>query len=254
MDIRFDGQVALITGASSGIGRASAIEFAKSGAKVVVNYNSNQQAAEEIVRQIKAEGGEAVAVQANVAVKADVDRLVQETLSAFNGRIDILFNNAGTLVERKNIEDMSEQLWDEVMAVNAKSVFLCCNAVIPIMKKQGFGKIINMTSVAARNGGGLGAGAYSAAKAAVLTLTKNLAKELTASGIWVNGVSPGVISTQYHDRFSSDEAREGFKKAIPLHREGKPEEVAWTVLFLASRQADYLVGENIEVNGGLWMD
>lgn len=254
MDIRIDGKVALITGASSGIGRASAIEFAKSGAKVVVNYNSNEKAAIETVAQIKANGGEAVAIQANVAKKADVDRLVQQTLKSFNNRIDILFNNAGTLVERKNIEDMSEKLWDKVMDVNAKSVFLCSSAVIPIMKKQGFGKIINMTSVAARNGGGLGAGAYSASKAAVLTLTKNMAKELIRYGIWVNGVSPGVITTPYHDTFSSSEMREKFKATIPLHREGKPEEVAWTALFLSSSYADYIVGENIEVNGGIWMD
>ena len=254
MDIRFDEKIALITGASSGIGRATAIEFAKSGASVVVNYNTNKNAADKIVEQIKNDGGQAIAIQANVAVKKDVDHLVQESLDAFNGRIDILFNNAGSLVERQNIENMSEKLWDEVMDVNAKSVFLCTNAVIPIMKKQGFGKIINMTSVAARNGGGLGAGAYSASKAAVLALTKNLAKELSQYGIWVNGISPGVIATPYHDTFSSNEMRENFKKAIPLHREGKPEEVAWTVLFLASSQADYIVGENVEVNGGIWMD
>jgi 3-oxoacyl-[acyl-carrier protein] reductase len=254
MDIRFDGQVALITGASSGIGRASAIEFAKCGAQVVVNYNANKKAAKETVEHIKADGGNGIAIQADVTKKADVDRLVGETLKAFNGRIDILLNNAGTLVERKSIEDMSEKLWDDVMDVNAKSVFLCTNAVIPIMKKQGHGKILNMTSVAARNGGGFGAGAYSASKAAVLTLTKNLAKELSQYGILVNGISPGVISTPYHDTFSSTEMRENFKKAIPLHREGTPEEVAWTVLFLASHYADYIVGENIEINGGIWMD
>jgi len=254
MEIRFDGQVVVITGASTGIGRATAIEFAKSGASVVVNYNSSKNAAEEVVEQIRSEGGQAVAVQADVTKKADVDRLIQSSLEAFNGRIDILFNNAGTLVQRKTIEETPEELWDKVMEVNAKSVYLCTHAVIPIMKKQGFGKIVNMTSVAARNGGGLGAGHYSAAKAAVLTLTKNLAKELTPYGIWVNAISPGVISTLYHDKFSTTEMRENFKKAIPLHREGKPEEVAYAVLFLASDKADYIVGETLEVNGGIWMD
>ena len=204
--------------------------------------------------EIKRDGGRAVAIQADVSRKADVERLVQSTLEAFNGRIDILFNNAGTLVERKKIEDTPEELWDKVMAVNAKSVYLCTHAVIPIMKRQGYGKIINMTSVAARNGGGLGAGHYSAAKAAVLTLTKNLAKELGGYGIWVNAISPGVIATLYHDKFSSDEMRENFKKAIPLHREGRPEEVAYAVLFLASDKADYILGETLEVNGGIWMD
>ena len=254
MEIRFDGKVAVITGASSGIGRATAIEFARSGASVVVNYNSSKDAAEQVVEQIKQEGGKAVAVQADVTQKADVDRLMQATLDAFNGRIDILFNNAGTLVERKTIEETPEELWDKVMAVNAKSVYLCIHAVIPIMKKQGYGKIVNMTSVAARNGGGLGAGHYSAAKAAVLTLTKNLAKELAPYGIWTNAISPGVISTLYHDKFTSAEVRENFKKIIPLHREGKPEEVAYGVLFLASDKADYILGETLEVNGGIWMD
>ncbi len=254
MDIRFDGQVVVITGASSGIGRATAIEFARSGAHVVVNYLSNQKAAGDVVKQIVEEGGKAVAVQANVAKKADVEHLMQAALQAFNGRIDILFNNAGTLVERKNIADMSEELWEQVMNVNAKSVFLCSQAVFPIMKKQRYGKIINMTSIAARNGGGLGAGAYTAAKAAVLALTKNMAKEFTQFGIWVNAISPGVISTSYHERFSSSEMRENFKKAILLHEEGRPEEVAYAVLFLASKQARHIVGETLEVNGGLYMD
>ncbi len=254
MEIRFDGKVAVVTGASTGIGRATAIEFARSGAQVVVNFNKSKKAAEQVVNKIVSEGGHAVAVQADVTKKSAVDHLIQSSLDAFNGRIDILLNNAGTLVERKTIEETNEELWDKVMNVNAKSVYLCTHAVIPIMKKQRFGKIINVTSVAARNGGGLGAGHYSAAKAAVLTLTKNLAKELSPYGIWVNVVSPGVISTRYHDKFSSAEVRENFKKAIPLHREGKPEEVAYAVLFLASDKADYFVGEALEVNGGILMD
>ena len=219
LSVDLAGKVAVVTGASTGIGRATAIEFARSGANVVVNYNSSQQAAEQVVNEIKSEGGRAVAVRADVTKKSDVDRLIQSSLDAFNGRIDILLNNAGTLVERKTIAETSEELWDKVMDVNAKSVYLCTHAVIPIMKKQGFGKIINMTSVAARNGGGLGAGHYSAAKAAVLTLTKNLAKELTPYGIWVNAVSPGVISTLYHDKFTRAKLREDFKKTITFHRD-----------------------------------
>ncbi len=253
MDIRFDGKVALITGSGTGIGRATAIEFARNGAGVVVNYNVSAPAANEVIDFIKAEGGKAIAVQADITRKKDVDRLIQTALDTFHG-IDILVNNAGTLVERKTIEATSEELWDKIMDVNLKSVYLCTQAVIPIMKKKGSGRIINVTSVAARNGGGLGAGHYSAAKAGVLTLTKNLAKELAPTGILVNGISPGVIATRYHDIFTSPENRANAIKSIPLGREGKPEEVAYAILFLASEFATYILGETLEINGGIWMD
>ncbi len=253
MNIRFEGKTALVTGASSGIGRATALELGRSGAQVVVNYQHSAEAADQVVKQIQEQGGRALAVQADVSKLADVEYLIQQTLQNFQ-RIDILVNNAGTLVERKPLCDTSESLWDRVMEVNLKSVFLCCQAVIPHMKKSGQGRIINVTSVAARNGGGLGAGHYSAAKAGVLTLTKNLAKELAATGILVNAVSPGVIATQYHDRFTHPDARAAFVKTIPLGREGKPEEVAAVIVFLASDYASYLLGETIEINGGIWMD
>ncbi|MBN2093267.1 3-oxoacyl-ACP reductase FabG [candidate division KSB1 bacterium] len=253
MDIRFDGKVALITGSGTGIGRATAIEFARNGAAVVVNYNASVQAASEVINLIKSEGGKAIAVKADVTKKSDVDFLIQTAVDTFHG-LDILVNNAGTLVERKTIENTSEELWDKIMDVNLKSVYLCTQAVIPIMKKKGSGRIINVTSVAARNGGGLGAGHYSAAKAGVLTLTKNLAKELAPTGILVNGISPGVIATRYHDIFTSPENRANAIKSIPLGREGKPQEVAYAILFLASEFATYFLGETLEINGGIWMD
>ena len=253
MEIRFDNQVVVVTGASSGIGKATAIEFARSGANVVVHYNSNEQGAREVVTEIEKTGQKAIVVGGDLSEKANVDTLISESVVAF-GTIDILVNNAGTLVERRGMETMDEQLWDRVQDVNLKSAVLCTMAAIPIMKEKKNGKIINMTSVAARNGGGFGAAHYSAAKAGLLTLTKSLAKELAPYGIIVNGVAPGVITTPYHDQYSTKEARENFANNTPLKREGTPEEVAYGVLFLASDKASFITGETMEINGGILMD
>jgi len=253
MDIRFDNKIVIVTGSSSGIGKATAIEFARSGADVVVHYNNNRTGADAVVAEITKLGQKAIALGGDLSIKANVDSLIAETVSAFGG-IDILVNNAGTLVERKTIELMEESLWDKVIDVNLKSAFLCSSAVIPVMKKKGWGRIINLTSIAARNGGGLGAGHYSTAKAGVLTLTKSLAKELAGSGIMVNSVSPGVITTPYHDEYSTEEARKMFANNTPLKREGTPEEVAYPILFLASDFASFILGETLEINGGMLMD
>ncbi len=253
MDIRFDQKVVVVTGASSGIGKATALEFAKSGAKVVVHYNSNKTGADDTVSQIQELGAEAIAVGGDLSKSQDANHLIQKALDQF-GAIDILINNAGTLVERRTIEAMDDELWTRVMDVNLTSVYLCSKAVIPIMKEKGYGRIINLTSVAARNGGGLGAGHYSTAKAGVLTFTKSLAKELAETGIIVNAVSPGVISTPYHDKYSTPEARQGMAYNTPLKREGTPEEVAYGILFLASGFASFILGETMEINGGLLLD
>jgi 3-oxoacyl-[acyl-carrier protein] reductase len=170
------------------------------------------------------------------------------------GRLDVLVNNAGSLIERRSLSEMTENLWDRVMDVNLKSVYLVSRAVLPIMRRQGSGRIINMTSIAARNGGGPGSIAYATAKGGVSTLTRAMAKELVSENILVNGVAPGVITTPFHDRFTPPDVRENLKNAIPMGREGTPEETAGVVAFLASPAADYLVGEIIEVNGGQLMD
>ncbi len=254
MEIQLDGKVAIVTGAGTGIGKAIALELGSSGAAVVVNYNRSAEAAREVVETIRSGGGKAEAVQADVTRKADVERLVQTTLELFDARLDILVNNAGSLIERCTIADMREDLWDAVIELNLKSVFLCSQAVLPHMKSQGYGRIINIASIAGRNGGGLGATHYSAAKAGVIGFTKGLAKELAKTGITVNAVNPGVISTAYHDKFTAPEVRAKFAELIPMGREGRPDEVAGAVVFLASDYANYITGETIEVNGGLLMD
>ena len=192
-------------------------------------------------------------VGGDVADTGEVERMAGE-IEARYGRLDVLVNNAGSLIERRTLSEMTEDLWDRVMNVNLKSVYLCSQAVLPAMKRQGRGKIVNMTSVAARNGGGPGSVAYATAKGGVSTLTRAMAKELVSENILVNGVAPGVITTPFHDRFTPPEVRENLKSAIPIGREGSPEETAGVVAFLASPAADYLVGEIIEVNGGQLMD
>ena len=253
MDIRFDDQSVLITGGSTGIGAATAVEFARAGASVVVNYLSSEKAAGEVVKTIKEEGGRAFAVKADVSKKEEVDRLIQETLDNL-GKIDILVNNAGGLIKRCLLADMTEAVWDEVLDINLRSVYLCTQAVLPHIKKSKRGRIINLSSIAARTGGGPGAGFYAATKAAISALTKNFAKELISHGITVNGVAPGIITTPFHDKYTPQDVRQNFLKAIPSNREGTAEEIAYAILFLASEYAEYIVGETIEINGGMLMD
>lgn len=248
----FSGEVALVTGSSTGIGRAIALSLAAEGCRVVVHYNSSADRAREVVEKIESSGGEAIAVAGDVADAADVARMIAEIEEQF-GRLDILVNNAGTLIERRPFAEMTEDLWDRVMDVNLKSVFLVSKAVLPMMQAQGKGRIVNITSVSARNGGSTGSTAYASAKAGVSTLTRSMAKELVSENILVNAVSPGVIDTLFHDRFSEPEARKKREKTIPIGREGRPEEVAGVVVFLASPAADYMVGEIVEVNGGQLM-
>ena len=248
----FSEEVAWITGSSTGIGAASAVALARQGCRVAVHYNRSEDEAREVIEQITASGGDAMLVGGDVSDAGEVERMAREVEDRY-GRLDVLVNNAGSLIERRSFSEMTEDLWDRVMSVNLKSVFLCSKAVLPMMKRQGSGRIINMTSVAARNGGGPGSAAYASAKGGVSTLTRAMAKELVSENILVNGVAPGIITTPFHDRFTPPDVRENMAAAIPMGREGTPEEVAGAVLFLASPWANYLVGEIIEVNGGQLM-
>ena len=251
--IDLTGKTAIITGAASGIGRATARALAESGAAVTINYRRNEKDAEDLRKEITSNGGRAIAVQADVTIPADVQALVQRSTEEF-GPVDILVNNAGSLIERLRILELTEQRWDEVMDLNLKSAFLCSKAVVPSMIERKTGAIINLSSIAGRNGGALGSIHYSTAKGGLITFTKGLAKELAPFGIRVNAVSPGVIDTPYHEQFSSPEMMKSYVNGIPLGRVGTAEEVAKVIAFLASDAASYLAGETIEINGGMFMD
>src|SRR6267378_2271883 len=248
-----NGKVALVTGASSGIGRATAEALAANGARVAINFHRNQAGAEAARAQIVSAGGSAILIQADVTQASEVRSLVEQTAAEY-GPIDILVNNAGSLVERLKILELSEERWDEVIDLNLKTAFLCCRAVAGSMMERKTGAIINVSSIAGRNGGALGSIHYSAAKGGLITFTKGLAKELAPFGVRVNAVSPGVIDTPYHEQFSSPEMMKTYAGMIPLGRVGTPAEVARVICFLASDSASYLAGETIEINGGLWMD
>lgn len=249
----FEGKVVWVTGSSTGIGRAAALEFAKHGADVIVHGNSNVEKAKETASEIEKLGRRAALVTGNVGNRSEVERMTEEIGRQFE-RIDVLMNNAGSLVKRARLTELDEALWDEVMDVNLKSVYLVTKAALPLLRKSPKGRIINVTSIAARNGGGFGSMAYAAAKGGVSTLTRGMAKDLIEYGITVNAIAPGVISTPFHDRFTPPEMRSRTLSTIPMGREGTPEESVGAALFLASDYADYITGEIIEVNGGQLMD
>jgi 3-oxoacyl-[acyl-carrier protein] reductase len=246
-------QIALITGASSGIGYATAVAMAREGARVGVNFHKNKEGAERAVAEIRKAGGEAEAIRADVTSASEVQAMVDAVRKRW-GRIDILVNNAGDLLARRMLAEMTEDYWDQIMALNLKSVFLCVKAVWEEMAARKGGNIINVSSIAGRNGGGPGSGAYASAKGGMITYTKSLAKELAPHGVRVNAVAPGVIATPYHERYSPPEVFQKFLASIPLGRAGTSEEVASVIVFLASPAASYIVGETIEMNGGMLMD
>ena len=248
------GKVVLITGSSTGIGAAAAVAFGNLGARVAVHYNSSQDAADEVFQAVKATGAQAVLLQGDVVDSIQCKKLVAEAVKAF-GRIDILINNAGALVQRVPIEDITDELFDKVVYLNVRSAMMCTSAAVAAMRHQGEGgSIINVTSVAARNGGGAGASLYAGSKGFISTMTRGLAKELVKDKIRVNAVAPGVISTPFHERFSTPQMLEGFKTTIPMNRLGTAQECAGAFVYLASdKMSSYVTGQIIEVNGGQYM-
>lgn len=243
-------KVVLITGASSGIGAAAAMAFAGCGARVAVHYRSGREVARNLVARIKEVGGDAEAFHAEATDTASLDRLSADTVARF-GRIDVLVNNAGGFVRRVPLAEASDAIIDEVFHQNARSMMVLGRSVIPLMRSQGGGSIINVTSQAARSGGSAGAGVYASTKGFVSTYTRSLAKELCVDRIRVNAVSPGVIDTPIHREHTSPALLESLRVGIPMQRLGRADECAGAFLFLASENlSSYITGQIIEVNGG----
>ena len=248
------GKIALVTGASTGIGAAVARAYAARGMRVAVHYNRSAGPANKVVDAITAAGGEAFSLQGDVRDTEAIRRVVRETIARW-GAIDILVNNAGSLVKRVPIAEFDDALFDDVLHINARSVLAFCREVVPLMRTQGRGgSIINVSSVAARHGGGPGAYLYAGAKGFVSTATRGLAKELAGDRIRVNAVAPGVIQTPFHDQFSTPQMLESFRATIPMARIGEPDDCVGAFLYLASEQlSSYVTGQILEVNGGQYM-
>jgi len=246
---KLEGKVAVVTGASRGIGRAIALKLADEGAKVIVNYSGSQAKAEEVVAAIQANGGEALAVQASVSKTEEVSALMDAAVKTF-GSLDILVNNAG--ITRDNLlMRMKEDEWDDVLDTNLKGVFLCTKAVTRQMMKQRAGRIINISSIVGV-AGNAGQANYVAAKAGVIGLTKTTAKELASRNILVNAIAPGFIETEMTEQLPED-IKQSMLTQIPLAKLGQPEDIAKAVTFLASDEANYMTGQTLHIDGGMVM-
>jgi len=246
--LKLAGKVALVTGAAQGIGKAIALLLAQNGADVVVS-DINVEKANDTAREVKALGRKSVAMKVDVAKLDDVERMVEAILAQF-GQIDILVNNAG-IARDKLILRMTEEDWDAVLNINLKGTFNCTKAVVRHMSKQRSGKIVNIASVVGEMGNP-GQGNYAASKAGVIGFTKTIAREFAQRGINVNAIAPGYIETPMTDALP-DKVKDELKRMIPMDRLGKPEDVAEAVLFLVSESANYITGQVLNVNGGIYM-
>jgi 3-oxoacyl-[acyl-carrier protein] reductase len=241
----------LVTGAGRGIGKAIACALAGAGAEVCVHCHSSRERAEETVAEIAQAGGTAWMVQADLSDSIQTQKMAEQIKERW-GRLDLLVNNAGDLVKRCPIAELPDDLIETVLRVNLHTALYCIRACLPLLKMGQEPSILNLGSVAAHHGGGNGAVLYASTKGAIHTLTRGLAKEMAPS-IRVNALAPGVITTDFHRRHSSEEALKNFAAATPLKRPGRPEEVAGAAVFLCSPAASFITGEIIEINGGIWL-
>jgi 3-oxoacyl-[acyl-carrier protein] reductase len=247
--MRLVGKAALVTGASRGIGKEIALELARQGADVAVNYSGSEERANSVVAEIKEMGRNAIAIQCDVSNSDSVANMVKETTEAF-GKLDILVNNAG-ITKDNLLMRMKENEWDDVININLKGVFLCTKAVTRQMMKQRSGRIINIASIVGVSGNA-GQANYVAAKSGVIGLTKTSAKELASRGITVNAIAPGFITTDMTDKLN-EETKDLMLKQIPLARFGEPSDIAKVVVFLSSEESRYMTGQTLHVDGGMVM-
>ena len=245
---KLEGKVAVVTGGARDIGRAVSVRLAEEGAKVCINYCHSEEAARETLELVRRSGGEAILVKADVTKASEVAALMKAASDAFGGKIDILVNNAGGIMGRKKIQEQDEAWYEALMDLNFKSCWLCTREVLKYMGRGG--SIVNVSSQAARDGGGPGSSIYACGKAAMLCHTRAMAKELGPDGIRVNAVCPGMIDTYFHDTFTKPEGREALHRSAPLRREGEAAEVAGLVAFLAGEDAGYVTGNGVDINGG----
>jgi 3-oxoacyl-[acyl-carrier protein] reductase len=247
--MKFKNKIALITGGARDIGKSIAINLADGGASVIINYSQSEEAARQTLEEIKRSNGSAAIFKADLTKSEEVLKLKEFCIKTYGNKLDILINNAGGIVARKKLIEHDEEFYDTVMDLNFKSLFLVTRAFVELLSHGA--SIVNVSSQAARDGGGGGASLYAASKGAITTYTRSLAKELGPSGIRVNAVCPGLINTTFHDKFTANEVRKNVAASTPLRREGTPDEVANLVAFLASEESSFITGANYDINGGL---
>ena len=251
---KLDGKIAMVTGGATGIGAAIVEKLAVNGAHVACCYNKSSDKAELLCEKLKKKGYNVFTVKVDLLNSSEIKSAVDSIKTHFGHPIDILVNNAGDAYNFAEVDKMTEESWDEIVGINLKGTFLCCKYCLADMKANRSGRIVNMSSISARTGGGVGGSHYAASKGGIDAFTRALAKECGPYNINVNAVSPGVVYTPMHERINTKEKLEELRKKIPLMRLGIPEEVAGTVYFLCTEDAAYISGAVIPVNGGMRMD